>query len=489
MPTTDPLLRENLDESYYTRLIGKFVSDGETPDQYTGDPICDYLVTVMQDAQLRLAVLTDPVRARIFQDQMMRFVDSALRRKRFNFQRRQAERQGVEAALDWSLDKKQDGHQALVEQLGKEYEPYGFRSAFYRREMQQPGGLGRQELWESMHKDYLEALNEMLRNQTRQLVEQDGPKAKERMRQLLTTVPDYLQRHVIEEDTFHQAWGMLGGEWNEYDFQRFVRIARLQQEYPVLLELASRMGRTPDPNGQTAMWVGSGNAQPLDHSSRSDILGITTGQELDGLLPLELAQMADDDLSDLFLVKYTTSKLQNFQHKSEQLSPNKRLERRRARQKGPMIVCVDTSGSMVGVPHQIVRSLTLKLVEMARRQHRDLFLIAFSVSARPIDAGRERVKLLDFFSRESTGDTSPQKMMQLVLQVLDQKPEYMGADVALISDFRMPLATQPVMDRLHLHRQTGTAFYGLQIGANPQNHWLSHLDHLYQIGYTPSRRY
>ena len=83
----------------------------------------------------------------------------------------------------------------------------------------------------------------------------------------------------------------------------------------------------------------------MEHSSKSDILGITVGNDLNALLPTELAHCADDELEDLFVYKYVTRKLQTFRYKSEIMQPARRLEIKPATQKGPMIVCLDTSGN------------------------------------------------------------------------------------------------------------------------------------------------
>lgn len=61
-----------------------------------------------------------------------------------------------------------------------------------------------------------------------------------------------------------------------------------------------------------------------------------------------------------------------------------------------MIVCLDTSGSMTGIPERVAHSTLIRLLEIADRQKRDCFLIAFSVSIQPIDVRKERANLLSF---------------------------------------------------------------------------------------------
>jgi uncharacterized protein with von Willebrand factor type A (vWA) domain len=226
----------------------------------------------------------------------------------------------------------------------------------------------------------------------------------------------------------------------------------------------------------------------MEHSSKSDILGITVGNDLNALLPTELAHCADDELEDLFVYKYVTRKLQTFRYKSEIMQPARRLEIKPATQKGPMIVCLDTSGSMVGKPEKIAYSLLIKILEIADRQRRDCFLIAFSVSINPIDVRRERARLLEFFSTTSCGDTDATRMLQAIFRLLQSKKEYMNADVLWISDFKIPLSVPELTDKMLEYRKVDTHFYGLQLGI-AENEWSPFFDRIYRIDYTPSRRY
>lgn len=470
-----------LDEAFYLQMIVNFVEKGEVA--IPADPISNYLAGIMSDHGLQAVVLLDEVRARIFQDNMMRFVDAALRRHRFNFNRRQSEMKGVGETLEWSLDKRKDGWNALIDKLEQGYSRYGFRSAFFRQQFQQEKNLGNDALWESLYKEYKLALDECLHQEVQQHVDQGADANRKRLEQLLQIVPEYLEKHAIEKEEFMQAWGMMGGEWNEYDFNRYIRLVRMQQEYPELVMLANRMGRIVSPDGERSLWVGTGKSLPIDHSAKSDIQGVTFGNRLDALLPTEMVQLADDDFEDVFLSKYTTRQLQSFLHKSNQLSPNRRLEHRRARRKGPMVVCVDTSGSMAGKPEQIARSLLIRLVDMAHRQQRELFIIAFSVSAKPIDAMRDRVRLLDYFAHQSTGDTHAQRMVELMLALLQESTRYASADVLIVGDFRMPLVPAPLLRQIADLRLQDTCFYGLQIGGNPDNKWRQHLDQVTSIGF------
>ena len=187
------------------------------------------------------------------------------------------------------------------------------------------------------------------------------------------------------------------------------------------------------------------------------------------------------------MLKYFTQKLQTFRYKSEIMQPSRRLEAKPAVLKGPMIVCLDTSGSMTGKPERMANSLLIKLIEIAELQNRECFLITFSVSTKTIDIRRDRLKLMEFFSHPFTGDTDATQMLKDTFRMLDEN-RYMNADVLLISDYRIPKCKPELLKQMSVHREKGTLFYGLQIGIAP-NEWTENFDHIYRIEYHVYRKY
>ena len=139
---------------------------------------------------------------------------------------------------------------------------------------------------------------------------------------------------------------------------------RIQRSCPEIVKVAHKMGRMADDEGREQIRVAEGSVYKMEHSSKCDILGISTGNDLNALLPIELAHSADSELEDLFVYKYLTRKLQTFRYKSEIMQPARRIETKPARPKGPMIVCLDTSGSMAGKPEKIAHSLLLSLIHI-----------------------------------------------------------------------------------------------------------------------------
>lgn len=479
-------MSDRYDSAFYVQLLDKYVATGECGET-NDEPLYAYLLSLMNDPMVKIQVLSDDICARIFYDTMSQFIRLNLEKHKYNIQKSQSEQQGMELVLEWSDAKRKDGWQALIQQVSDKYKGNGFDRAFYQGQFGNEGKYADNEVWERMVDDWREAFQRELQEQKEKEIELRKEDFERRLYSNLKNIPEYIRQNQVEKDEFFQAWGLMSGMWNTIDFERIRKIVRIQKEYPEIVKVANRMGRVADDEGKEHLHVSQGDVYKLEHSSKSDILGVTMGNDLNALLPTELAHCADDDLEDLFVYKYLTHKLQTFRYKSEIMQPARRLEVKPAALKGPMIVCLDTSGSMVGKPEKIASSLLVKILEIADRQRRNCFLIAFSVSIHPIDVRRERARLLDFFSTTSCGDTDATRMLQATFRLIQSKKEYMNADILWISDFKIPLSATELTDKMQEYQKANTHFYGLQLGI-AENEWAPFFDRIYRIDYSPSRR-
>lgn len=475
------------DVAFYVQTLDNYLQTGECAAA-SNEPLYAYLLSIMNDTTIRIQVLNDDICARIFYDTMIQFIQLNLEKEKYNLQKSQSERNEMKLVLEWSIQRRKDGWQALLQQISDKYQEYGFDHRFYRGQFGNEGKCADEEIWEKMVDDWEEAFQQKMHDQKEKEIDFRKDALERRLRSNLKDIPDYIRQKDIDKDEFFQSWGLMSGMWNTIDFERIRKIVRIQREHPEIVKVANRMGRIADDEGQDKMFVSEGDVYKLEHSSKCDILGITVGNDLNALLPIELAHCADEELEDLFVYKYLTNKLQTFRYKSEIMQPARRLETKPARRKGPMIVCLDTSGSMTGKPEKISHSLLIKLLEIADRQQRSCYLIAFSVSIFPIDIRKERARLLEFFSKTATGDTDATRMLEASLRLLKSSKDYMNADVLWISDFKIPMSSPELIDRMKEYREADTHFYGLQIGI-ADNEWAPFFDHIYRIGYTPSRHY
>ena len=199
------------------------------------------------------------------------------------------------------------------------------------------------------------------------------------------------------------------------------------------------------------------------NSSVEEFDRVESGNNLERVLPVELSMP-----EDLFFMRYVTRELQQFSSPGKD-KPQKIEEHRKDPRltKGPIIVCVDTSGSMEGRPLKIAFSLLRQLLRMAKKQKRPCYLISFSVRAKAVDLAKPRNwgKLDHFLSDSFSGGTDGEQMLAEAICVL-RSGAYEMADVLIISDFEFPTPKATTMVNINKEKSLGTRFYALQIGRS-----------------------
>lgn len=150
-------------------------------------------------------------------------------------------------------------------------------------------------------------------------------------------------------------------------------------------------------------------------------------------------------------------------------------------EKGPIVVSLDTSGSMTGKPIQLAKCLLLQLLKMAKKQKRKCFLITFSVRANFLDLSRYGAwkQLNKFLDNHFSGGTDGEQMLRTVLNML-QTANFSMADVLIISDFYFPKPISATQQKMQIEHEKGTRFYGLRIDSNSDT-YNDILDKIWQV--------
>lgn len=206
-----------------------------------------------------------------------------------------------------------------------------------------------------------------------------------------------------------------------------------------------------------------------------------------------------------FVYKYLTKHLQVFRYKSNISKPTRRLSFTSASRKDSVVICVDTSASMKGLPERVEKLLVEQLAAMVQNEQRDCFFIDFAVSVRPVDLKVQRYnRLLDALGATKkdvprkdpvipfiNGGTSARNMMATMFSLLEGHC-YANADVLWITDFDIPM--EPALARrMADYQRTGTRIYGLRITDGDVNSasspWNSFFDKIYTLKYRRVRRF
>jgi uncharacterized protein with von Willebrand factor type A (vWA) domain len=206
-----------------------------------------------------------------------------------------------------------------------------------------------------------------------------------------------------------------------------------------------------------------------DVSSREEIVGLEFGRMLEDMLPQELSLLGDTDMSVLFDLRFVENRLMCFSKQGyvsiEEQYENEETVSSDDTEKGPLIICVDTSGSMAGAPENIAKALTLSLASKAVSQKRNCYLINFSTSIHTTDLTPPKgfKDLIEFLKLSFHGgtDASP----ALIHSIEMTKNGYEKADVLVISDFVMSGLDSKITHKMEESRNNKCKFYALSIGS------------------------
>lgn len=197
-------------------------------------------------------------------------------------------------------------------------------------------------------------------------------------------------------------------------------------------------------------------------ASKSDIEGITVGNNLSALLPSEVAMLSDKSTQDIFYRNYAEKRLQVFASASQSTRPDEHKD-------GPVIICVDESSSMTGEPLKTAITLAYAVTIIAKRRHRQVLIVAYSDSHKMMrveSLGRQRKQLLDFLSNVSMGGNNENSMFRwLFRDILPQEEKFKTADILCISDFGWVRIDHSVKMLIDEQKASGMKFYGLNIGG------------------------
>ena len=251
------------------------------------------------------------------------------------------------------------------------------------------------------------------------------------------------------------------------DYEERSRIYEITLEYPVLNEILKIMGRSNNSDIKKLDYYNDySNPILLKHSSeRSEIEGVILGNNLSNLLPIEYALMDET----VFYMRYVKRELQQFAFRNIHLDKKKtelKQKKQHRLERGPIIVAIDTSGSMIGLPTQISKALLLNIVKVTRPQNRKMLLITYSVRAKILEIHKpsQFYKIEEFFNARFCGGTDGEDMFSKVIFALQIK-DYEMADVLIISDFKFSLPSSSTTKQIDQERDKGTKFYGLCING------------------------
>ena len=258
------------------------------------------------------------------------------------------------------------------------------------------------------------------------------------------------EKEKENETDNEEQFGIGAGNSKEENLRRENRFLRSIPKD--LLKLAKIIGRS-----------GSVDFKPSGHfptAAKSDITGITIGDNLSSLLPSETALLSCPATQPTFYHNYVEKRLQIFASASSGNAPV-------THQDGPVIICLDTSGSMRGEKVEIACTLTMAITIIAQRRKRDVLVVKYSdwhFLLKVTKLSRQREDLEKFLSSyQGRGNAENELFRWLFKDILPNEKAFDTADILCITDFGWEPLNDYTIKLIESFKRKGMIFYGLNV--------------------------
>lgn len=282
------------------------------------------------------------------------------------------------------------------------------------------------------------------------------------------------------------GWDLSQGLFQSHGWMNLVKLQKIVEQIPQLREVIETLGRMKDTEGEpiieeiiSFMSVTFRNeievTTPL---VPMETKGITRSDSISRMLPQEAAFFGHPVLKKLWHARRAEHALLSYAVEgTELITEIKELEQevkeskagnKVNRNRGPMIVCLDTSGSMSGAPENVAKALVLQCISVAKKEKRACFVYLFGskgevkeMGLTPDKAGLEQMLL--FLSMSFGGGTDVEGPLNMALERSDEK-QWQQADILLVSDGEFSVSSglsRKISNRKELR---GMSVHGVVIG-------------------------
>lgn len=385
----------------------------------------------------------------------------------------------------------------LIQFIGSHYTPNELDPAFYKKkfeyyfeELQGQLNTEQRESFDLIFNDLLSQWDALLQAK---ILEFQLTRFKEEEEQYLGLLESKVAEYnklfsIISPFTNYLAWDLSRELWEDSSFDILKKYDDLLEDEESIRKLADLLGEMREAEiemeEETFEKTIIRQEWRVDEEAKSEIVGIHESKDLNTLVSSEVGLLSDSETESLFLKKYVDSQLLTFRYEDRRLvsSQDQTMEvynRIHQKEKGPFIVCVDTSLSMEGRPEQIAKVLTLAILKRALQDNRRAYLINFSIGIQTIDLydiANSIDAVASFLRMSFHGGTDATQAFAEALRML-RTQDYEDADVLMISDFIMYKIDPLIMGEIrHFQQYKGTEFHSLALSSEANSEILQRFD-------------
>jgi uncharacterized protein with von Willebrand factor type A (vWA) domain len=259
-------------------------------------------------------------------------------------------------------------------------------------------------------------------------------------------------------DGAHLRWDQMRGQLRSREWQAARRAAERLAAMPDLVALLLRLGRrevsvrpSRDPSPErpaAARRVPLKAVQTRLIGAPGEITGIRFDSRLERMLPSEALWLRHPLLERLWRARQAEGRL--LAHETEALVVDWRPDPAgraaashhapdpRSLERGPVVLCLDTSGSMRGAPENVAKAVVIAAVRLARACGRACKLLAFGgpdeLVERDLGGDGSGVQaMLDLMGQGFDGGTDIQTPIERAVERVHEAG-WAGADLLIVSD-------------------------------------------------------
>ena len=260
-------------------------------------------------------------------------------------------------------------------------------------------------------------------------------------------------------DLAHLRWDELSGHLNTRPLAAARRAAELLRQLPELNELIRRLGRS---QRSVSPWAApqavDGDAATPPVALRAvetrlpgapgEITGVRFSSRLERMLASEAVMLHHPVLRKLWRARHAEARLLSWDTEAVLVDwrpdPDAALHRSsppiepQALERGPIIICLDTSGSMRGAPEHIAKAVVIAALRAAHESQRGCKLIAFGGPDELLERDLGRCAaglqaLMDLMEQGFDGGTDIQTPIERAIEVVHGS-RWASADILIVSD-------------------------------------------------------
>ncbi len=286
-----------------------------------------------------------------------------------------------------------------------------------------------------------------------------------------------------------RGWDLSAGIISRQGLERAKELQRLLARAPQLREIIAHLGRVRESStGRESKFV-EVFREVTDRVVQmqrvwtdripTETRSIHRSADIARMLPSESILLTRPTTKLLWYARLVERNLNTYLLEGQELIESGFLDKKRQvaelekrpLDRGPIILCLDTSGSMQGMPETVAKALTLACATAAHRQDRRCYLYAFGSTNQVIEHELKLTtagipSLLAFLEQSFGGGTDPAgPLLSAIGRTRSEK--WSSADIMVVTDgiFHLPEAVLPVLAAAR--KEQDLELVGVLVGKHP----------------------